>query len=106
MTTLMLTARAHTAVLAAAQRLHRDAADERGQGTVEYVGLAMAIGVLLLAVSSFLPRWKPFLRPTDRRCIYASSDMSDGEAAPLCASDDPTPLLGRPRRRERPARRA
>ena len=54
MTTLMLTARAHSAVLAAAQRLHRDAADERGQGTVEYVGLAMAIGVLLLAVSSFL----------------------------------------------------
>ncbi|HEY3766649.1 MAG TPA: hypothetical protein VGL44_15915, partial [Gaiellales bacterium] len=28
--------------------------DERGQGTVEYVGLAMAVGVLLLAVSSFL----------------------------------------------------
>jgi Flp pilus assembly pilin Flp len=28
--------------------------DERGQGTVEYVGLAMAVGVLLLAVSSFV----------------------------------------------------
>jgi Flp pilus assembly pilin Flp len=29
-------------------------ADQRGQGTVEYVGLAMAVGVLLLAVSSYL----------------------------------------------------
>jgi Flp pilus assembly pilin Flp len=28
--------------------------DEEGQGTVEYVGLAMAVGVLLLAVSSFV----------------------------------------------------
>ena len=28
--------------------------DERGQGTVEYAGLAMAIGVLLLAVGSYL----------------------------------------------------
>jgi hypothetical protein len=28
--------------------------DQRGQGTVEYVGLAMAVGVLLLAVSSYL----------------------------------------------------
>ncbi len=27
---------------------------EDGQGTVEYAGLAMAIGVLLLAVSSYL----------------------------------------------------
>ena len=28
--------------------------DEAGQGTVEYAGLAMAIGVLLLAVGSYL----------------------------------------------------
>ena len=28
--------------------------DQRGQGTVEYAGLAMAIGVLLLAVGSYL----------------------------------------------------
>jgi Flp pilus assembly pilin Flp len=54
MTPIMLTARIHTGLWSAAQRLHRDVADERGQGTVEYVGLAMAIGVLLLAVSSFL----------------------------------------------------
>jgi Flp pilus assembly pilin Flp len=32
----------------------RMATDQRGQGTVEYVGLAMAVGVLLLAVSSYL----------------------------------------------------
>jgi Flp pilus assembly pilin Flp len=32
----------------------RMGADQRGQGTVEYVGLAMAVGVLLLAVSSYL----------------------------------------------------
>jgi Flp pilus assembly pilin Flp len=37
--------------LVLADRIRRD---ERGQGTVEYVGLAMAVGVLLLAVSSFL----------------------------------------------------
>jgi Flp pilus assembly pilin Flp len=36
---------------ALAARLGRD---ERGQGTVEYVGLAMAVGVLLLAVGSYL----------------------------------------------------
>jgi len=37
-----------------AARGRRSLADERGQGTVEYAGLAMAIGVLLLAVGSFL----------------------------------------------------
>ena len=40
----------HSRLLALASRIRRD---ERGQGTVEYVGLAMAVGVLLLAVSSF-----------------------------------------------------
>jgi Flp pilus assembly pilin Flp len=38
-------------VLVLAARL---GSDQRGQGTVEYVGLAMAVGVLLLAVSSYL----------------------------------------------------
>jgi Flp pilus assembly pilin Flp len=47
-----LAARAHLAVLDRAPR--RAHADEAGQGTVEYVGLAMSIGVLLLAVGSFL----------------------------------------------------
>lgn len=37
-----------------ADRVHRSAGSERGQGTVEYAGLAMAIGVLLLAVGSYL----------------------------------------------------
>jgi Flp pilus assembly pilin Flp len=46
-----LAAAIHTHRLALASRIRRD---ERGQGTVEYVGLAMAVGVLLLAVSSFL----------------------------------------------------
>jgi len=41
----------HVRMLRAAGRVCRD---ERGQGTVEYVGLAMAVGVLLLAVSSFV----------------------------------------------------
>lgn len=40
-----------TRVLVLAARL---GSDQRGQGTVEYVGLAMAVGVLLLAVSSYL----------------------------------------------------
>jgi Flp pilus assembly pilin Flp len=40
----------HSRSLVLASRIRRD---ERGQGTVEYVGLAMAVGVLLLAVSSF-----------------------------------------------------
>jgi Flp pilus assembly pilin Flp len=46
-----LAADLHARLLRAAGRLRRD---QRGQGTVEYVGLAMAVGVLLLAVSSFL----------------------------------------------------
>jgi Flp pilus assembly pilin Flp len=44
-------ARVRARVLALAARL---GSDQRGQGTVEYVGLAMAVGVLLLAVSSYL----------------------------------------------------
>jgi Flp pilus assembly pilin Flp len=42
---------AHVRALRLAARMR---GDERGQGTVEYVGLAMAVGVLLLAVSSFV----------------------------------------------------
>lgn len=38
----------------AAARVRRVQAAESGQGTVEYAGLAMAIGVLLLAVGSYL----------------------------------------------------
>ncbi len=41
----------HLQALRLVSRVRRD---ERGQGTVEYVGLAMAVGVLLLAVSSFV----------------------------------------------------
>lgn len=37
-----------------ANRLRGRFGAEDGQGTVEYAGLAMAIGVLLLAVSSYL----------------------------------------------------
>ena len=37
-----------------AGRAQRAFAAEDGQGTVEYAGLAMAIGVLLLAVGSYL----------------------------------------------------
>jgi Flp pilus assembly pilin Flp len=50
---LMLNAVAgvHLQALRLVSRVRRD---ERGQGTVEYVGLAMAVGVLLLAVSSFV----------------------------------------------------
>ena len=35
-------------------RLEQNLSGEDGQGTVEYVGLAMAIGVLLLGVTSYL----------------------------------------------------
>jgi hypothetical protein len=42
-----LAAKAHAHLLA---RL----SEEDGQGTVEYVGLAMAVGVLLLGVTSYL----------------------------------------------------
>ncbi len=48
---LSAVAGARARILALVGRIRRD---ERGQGTVEYVGLAMAVGVLLLAVSSFL----------------------------------------------------
>ena len=34
--------------------INRMRREERGQATVEYAGLAMAVGVLLLAVGSFL----------------------------------------------------
>ena len=40
----------HAALLRLGARLRSEA----GQGTVEYVGLAMAIGVLLLAVGGYL----------------------------------------------------
>jgi hypothetical protein len=40
--TTMLFARTYVALLAAAGSAARRADDERGQGTVEYVGLAMA----------------------------------------------------------------
>ena len=49
-----LAARAHLAILACAARMRRGTRDQAGQGTVEYVGLAMSIGVLLLAVGSYL----------------------------------------------------
>jgi hypothetical protein len=37
-----------------AGRVRRVSGPEDGQGTVEYAGLAMAIGVLLLAVAGYL----------------------------------------------------
>ncbi len=46
--TLMVALHQHT------DRARRVIAEEEGQGTVEYAGLAMAIGVLLLAVGSYL----------------------------------------------------
>ena len=46
--TLMVALHQHTA------RVRGVIAAEEGQGTVEYAGLAMAIGVLLLAVGSYL----------------------------------------------------
>jgi hypothetical protein len=48
-----LAARIQAGLTFAGNRLHT-AGDESGQGTVEYVGLAMSVGILLLAVGSFL----------------------------------------------------
>jgi hypothetical protein len=48
---LKAVAGAHVQVLRLAGRMR---GGEEGQGTVEYVGLAMAVGVLLLAVSTFV----------------------------------------------------
>lgn len=48
-----LAARIQTGITFAGNRL-RAAGGETGQGTVEYVGLAMSVGILLLAVGSFL----------------------------------------------------
>jgi hypothetical protein len=53
-----------------AERVRRADA-EQGQGTVEYAGLAMAIGVLLLAVGSYLGRYWPNL--TSCRIIRATA---------------------------------
>jgi Flp pilus assembly pilin Flp len=44
----------HAALLTRLGRVRRALDAEDGQGTVEYVGLAMSIGVLLLAVGSYL----------------------------------------------------
>ncbi len=49
-----LAARAVTGLTFGINRLRRSGEAERGQATVEYAGLAMAVGVLLLAVGSFL----------------------------------------------------
>ena len=49
-----LAAIAVTELSFAARRARRALAGEEGQGTVEYAGLAMALGVLLLAVGSYL----------------------------------------------------
>jgi len=49
-----IVAAAHAQLFAALERVKRGAGSEDGQGTVEYAGLAMAIGVLLLAVGSYL----------------------------------------------------
>ena len=49
-----IAAKAHAFILTAGDRASARRSDEEGQGTVEYVGLAMAIGVLLLAVTSYL----------------------------------------------------
>lgn len=48
-----LAARIHVGLTFAGRHL-RAARGETGQGTVEYVGLAMSVGILLLAVGSFL----------------------------------------------------
>ena len=49
-----IAAAAHAHLFSALERVKRTTAAEDGQGTVEYAGLAMAIGVLLLAVGSYL----------------------------------------------------
>jgi Flp pilus assembly pilin Flp len=49
-----IAAAAHAHLFSALERVKRNAGPEDGQGTVEYAGLAMAIGVLLLAVGSYL----------------------------------------------------
>ena len=48
--TQTIAARVHAGLIRTAARVP----SEDGQGTVEYVGLAMAIGVLLLAVGGYL----------------------------------------------------
>jgi hypothetical protein len=52
--TLELAVKAHAQLLTVGARLQARRGSEDGQGTVEYVGLAMAVGVLLLAVTSYL----------------------------------------------------
>jgi hypothetical protein len=49
-----IAAGAHAGLLLAASRIRVARGAEDGQGTVEYAGLAMAVGVLLLAVGSYL----------------------------------------------------
>ena len=49
-----LTARLHSRLLWATDRVRRSSRGQDGQGTVEYVGLAMSIGVLLLAIGTYL----------------------------------------------------
>ena len=48
--TTMLTARAHAMLLAAAGAGRRGGGDERGQGTVEYVGLILLVSLLMVGM--------------------------------------------------------
>jgi uncharacterized protein (UPF0333 family) len=45
-----LYARAHVGALDHADRLHRRLASERGQGTVEYVGLILLVSLLMVGM--------------------------------------------------------
>ena len=45
-----LYARTHIGALAHADRLHRRLASERGQGTVEYVGLILLVSLLMVGM--------------------------------------------------------
>ena len=68
--TRTIAARIHTAALRA----------EDGQGTVEYVGLAMAIGVLLLAVGSVLGKDHLGHRLDHCRRIKSALEQASGGA--------------------------
>lgn len=73
--TARMTARLHTAVLSTWWRLR----DERGQGTVEYVGMVVMVTLLVAAVAVAAKGWAPDVGEALKKALTgAITHLTDG----------------------------
>jgi len=73
--TARMTARLHTAALATWWRLR----DERGQGTVEYVGMVVMVTLLVAAVAVAAKGWAPDIGEALKKALTgAITHLTDG----------------------------